>query len=104
MSRPIRAHDGCVIGSMYSRKDSPPIWIRKGKRILEAINKCPTKIHSYWVAETPLFWGDKLVGAWEERQRGSSYVSIKEHCDRGLFFCMDVYCKQCEQWHFRGLS
>lgn len=64
----------------------------------EKKNTCPIHFHYHYTRRI-LFFG-KYIGYMEWRTRGSKYIVIDKHKFRSIFLFSDVYCKECDVWHF----
>ena len=106
MSAPIRAEDGCIIGTKYNRIVKPPFYMFHGIRTEETISYCPQDIHyselTKYELKLPILG---TVGYYVRNQRklnNSCWIQITAHKYRKYFIFKDVYCKECDCWHFGG--
>ena len=101
MSIPIRASDGCVVGSKFNHHDNVPFWFKLTGQREETFSHCPTGIHKSTKITSDIvlpFVGTK-IGEFVRHMRGSEYIIILEHKFRKFFFQKSVYCKECSEWH-----
>lgn len=99
MSVPIRNRScGCVIGSRLNRHDTKPFWCYWGLYTEEKIQTCPVHFHFNYTRRILFIFKDVGYMAW--KTRGSYYITINEHRYRNIFLFSDVYCKECNKWHY----
>ena len=87
-----------------NRLDNKPFWTYYGKHNVSETYTCPIhKLISHQIEIKNLF--GTIVGylKWNSRGLGSMsrYIAIDKHKNRKWFIGKDVYCNECERWHFK---
>lgn len=105
MSKPIRNHAcGCIMATRGNRNDKKPFWAWYGYGMTTEKKTCPIHIlihHSVEIMNLAF----KVIGHLEYNEGNfSRYITIDKHKNRSIFYNKDVYCNQCECWHFKGLD
>jgi hypothetical protein len=105
MSIPIRAADGCCIETRNNRFTNPPFWLSRGPLKKEEVSSCPTKEH--WRTKTTqalyTLFGRK-IGEMRTWRFGGRYLTVDWHSDLRWFMGKDVFCRECKDWHFKGMK
>ena len=98
VSIPVRASDGCVIGSRLNRVETIPFYLRAGATVEKALVQCPVHTRKRWETEIVTPWG-RVIGTLTKQERGGVYISVHQHKDRLYFIGKYVFCDEHKEWH-----
>lgn len=107
MSAPIRSKTcGCCVSTKYNRIDNAPVYTYYGPPVLVKKNICPEHKPDHERIATwrkPIKFFGNEIGFLQYKTGGSfsQFIVVAKHKFRRFFFTKDVYCEECDQWHFK---